>query len=252
VNPPTFPNPQLEEHFAKGPSPLVAGSCGRMAASYLAQAFNESKTLYRRLEADHVLLKASDTEINTAALTRLFDDLMKMARSFTVMKGVATKTLSLMAWRRRSAPGTPLADRLEKLLADEELVGYLPGEEYGRLLHTQAAHIIWQRFDLEKSKRRAQAFALLEKAVDYAPAIAEAWTHMALIAASNGDCAASLRFTNKSLETLSPGQPDVEENLRAIRGALEVLQSDPRRCAEVFSKSDLIREKPADGASSVP
>ncbi len=243
-NSPSTVRVDLGKQFAQASPDLKPGSCGHIAHVHLVDMRQELRQLYMRMEPDLDFLFAQQINLDAARASRLLRDLSEMSKRFRYMDGVAAKCIAFIirAWEIKGRPITPLIDSVEQVPNTQAVTEHFLSEDFGRLLLEQGLAILQERIDMPPQDRLERSFFVLERAVNFNPALSEAWQNLALIAFKRADCVAASRFAERAVETFT--DPEGLKAVEFFASTMKTFSHDPEKCRKEGAQYSLYGMKP--------
>jgi hypothetical protein len=216
---PNYDLAQIAAELQSAPPPAPSpDSCGRLAATVLREAHGELGRLAALIAQYDVTLEPPPGHANTGegiGLTspetfELIERLQDSARTFTHLKSLAARALSLVIQRADYGGASPaVAQSVDSVLAtssDDIMSG-----DFGRLLKVKGTSSLYGEPGRPLEERMNEAQPIFEAALTHLPTSSEAWMSLALIALARGDCDGAVRFADESARYADgPAQDDAK------------------------------------------
>jgi hypothetical protein len=215
-------------HETGGPFTLKNPSgCGRLSATTLASAHDESRQLYGEIAKNADLLLGK--EFTPQKALSLVRSISSMARNFKHLNGCAARAVSQMIWvweldNKTQLPA--LYREVADMLEEGKARGNFLSGDYGRLLDVRADDIFYHRKDLSVESKMVLTRPLYERATFYNDRLAEGWMKLAFFSFKHGDCAAAQRYAEHGIDSAE----EALERVRKVGELFKQLAQVPSEC----------------------
>lgn len=233
---PDYDLAQVAAQLLSAPPPMPSSdSCGRLAATVLREAHGELGRLTALIADYDETLEPLPGHANTGegiGLTspetfELIERLQDSARTFTHLKGLAARALSLVIQRADYGGLTPAVTQSVDSVLNTSSDDIMSGD-FGRLLQVKGISSLYGEPNRPLEERMNEAQPIFEAALTHLPTSSEAWMSLALIALARGNCDGAVRLADESARYADgPARDDA----KAFRDTVQRISHDGE-CAQ--------------------